>query len=318
NLNKQNDPVKTEYSDEDGVKFVWDAKKKAYFPEISEDFIARHHMIYGEEEKVLNQNILDKKSAFMYLKEGDVEIDKKVKLALIENQITPQTLDKIANSLNDNPNLDFDENINVSTEAKIEESTSSNKEKKPQSGFLEENKVAVYVNNLPLDFTQEKFEQLMSKYGIIARDPYRKNLKLKLYIDKDTGDLKGDGICHYLKEESVDLAISLLHKSAVDGKKVTCEKAKFQIKGDYDPKRSKKRKLSKSERKKLKESRNRLFEWKLEEYKKRKPFESVVVLKNCFDSYEIQMNPMIKAQLKTQFTIMCKKYGQVEKITIYD
>lgn len=38
----------------------------------------------------------------------------------------------------------------------------------------------------------------MSKYGIVMRDPITEEYKVKLYKDKD-GNLKGDGLCCYLK-----------------------------------------------------------------------------------------------------------------------
>lgn len=38
----------------------------------------------------------------------------------------------------------------------------------------------------------------MSKCGIVMRDPITEDFKVKLYKDKD-GNLKGDGLCCYLK-----------------------------------------------------------------------------------------------------------------------
>lgn len=38
----------------------------------------------------------------------------------------------------------------------------------------------------------------MSKCGIVMRDPMTEEYKVKLYKDKD-GNLKGDGLCCYLK-----------------------------------------------------------------------------------------------------------------------
>jgi RNA recognition motif-containing protein len=56
----------------------------------------------------------------------------------------------------------------------------------------------VYVSNLPSDFTDEDFKELMSKYGLIMFDPLNKKPKLKLYRNAD-GTLKGDGLCCYIK-----------------------------------------------------------------------------------------------------------------------
>lgn len=38
----------------------------------------------------------------------------------------------------------------------------------------------------------------MSKCGIVMRDPMTEDYKVKLYKDKE-GNLKGDGLCCYLK-----------------------------------------------------------------------------------------------------------------------
>lgn len=51
---------------------------------------------------------------------------------------------------------------------------------------------------LPPDITKDEFVQVMSKCGIIMRDPQTDEPKIKLYKDKE-GNLKGDGLCCYLK-----------------------------------------------------------------------------------------------------------------------
>lgn len=54
------------------------------------------------------------------------------------------------------------------------------------------------VTGLPPDITVDEFIQLMSKFGIIMRDPQTEEFKVKLYKDNQ-GNLKGDGLCCYLK-----------------------------------------------------------------------------------------------------------------------
>lgn len=57
----------------------------------------------------------------------------------------------------------------------------------------------VYISGLPLDITDEEFEELMSKYGIISPDPNDpRNKKIRLYKDEQ-GNPKGDGRCRYLR-----------------------------------------------------------------------------------------------------------------------
>ena len=63
----------------------------------------------------------------------------------------------------------------------------------------EQHNTSVYVQGLPDDITEDEFKDIMSKCGLVAFDYEKKKLKLKLYIDKDTGKPKGDGLCTYIK-----------------------------------------------------------------------------------------------------------------------
>ena len=56
----------------------------------------------------------------------------------------------------------------------------------------------VYVSGLPSDLTDEEFNELMAKCGLIMFDPHTRKPKLKLYREAD-GSLKGDGLCCYIK-----------------------------------------------------------------------------------------------------------------------
>lgn len=58
-------------------------------------------------------------------------------------------------------------------------------------------------SGLPPDISTEEFTELMSKCGIVMRDPITEEYKVKLYKDRE-GNLKGDGLCCYLK---VSLAV---------------------------------------------------------------------------------------------------------------
>ena len=55
------------------------------------------------------------------------------------------------------------------------------------------------MTGLPLDITDEEFEELLSKYGIISPDPNDpRKKKIRLYKDEQ-GNPKGDGKCRYLR-----------------------------------------------------------------------------------------------------------------------
>lgn len=63
------------------------------------------------------------------------------------------------------------------------------------------------ITGLPPDITVDEFIQLMSKFGIIMRDPQTEEFKVKLYKDNQ-GNLKGDGLCCYLKVSYMVMEVS--------------------------------------------------------------------------------------------------------------
>lgn len=95
----------------------------------------------------------------------------------------------------------------------------------------------------------------MTKCGIIMKDPRSGKPKIKLYRT-ETGDPKGDGTCCYVKMESVQLALQILDGWDLDGHKVHVERAKFELKGAFDPSK-KKKKLTVAQKKKFFENQQR-------------------------------------------------------------
>jgi hypothetical protein len=84
-----------------------------------------------------------------------------------------------------------------SNEQKQESKEKMNKKKEGWVDVNQDKNTNVYVSGLPLDITDEEFEDMMSKYGIIMKDPLTNKLKLKLYRDEHY-EVKGDGRCCYL------------------------------------------------------------------------------------------------------------------------
>lgn len=155
----EKDGVKT-YTDSDGVAYEWDEEKKAWFPKIDEDFMAIYQMNYGN-----------------YVpSEEDKEKERK-KRALAEEMKKKQPEES-------------DEPVNKKMK------------KKPDAPkwfeIAPQHNTKVYVENLPLDITEEEFSDLMSKYGMIFKDPTTNKFRVKLYRTSD-GHLKGDGLCTYIK-----------------------------------------------------------------------------------------------------------------------
>ncbi|KAJ8314461.1 hypothetical protein KUTeg_006611 [Tegillarca granosa] len=174
----------------------------------------------------------------------------------------------------------------------------------------------VYVSGLPTDITDEEYKELMTKCGLIMFDPFTKQPKLKLYKDKE-GNLKGDGLCCYIKMESVKLALQIIDGTELRGHKIHVEPAKFELKGDFDPK--KRKRLSNKDKKKLKEKQQKLFDWrpgKTQDH--RFKFEKVVVLKNMFSPKEFEEDPTLINEWRDDVRSECSKYGEVKNVRIFD
>ncbi|GMG40582.1 unnamed protein product [Ambrosiozyma monospora] len=87
----------------------------------------------------------------------------------------------------------------------------------------------IYVTNLSRTTTREELERTFSKYGIIAVNLSTGEKKIKMYKDPN-GRFKGDCLVEYLREESCELAISLLDGTLFnpwDGIRIKVVKATF-------------------------------------------------------------------------------------------
>ncbi|TKR59599.1 hypothetical protein L596_029247 [Steinernema carpocapsae] len=159
---------------------------------------------------------------------------------------------------------------------------------------------------------------VMSKCGVIMRDPRTNKPKVKLYRDKGTGQLKGDGLCCYIKKESVSLALSILDGSMVRDQEIGVERSTFELKGEYDPSK-KRKKLTKSQRKRLEENNNRHFKWEPEKSRAFRPVcECTVVIKHLFTLDEMEADVTLGEKLKEEVTETCKRYGTVKKVVMHE
>lgn len=89
------------------------------------------------------------------------------------------------------------------------------------------------------------------------KDPRTNKPKVKFYKDEQ-GNLKGDATCCYIKKESVELALQILDGWDLNGHKVRVERAKYELKGEFDPAK-KKQKLSAAQKKRFLENQQRSF-----------------------------------------------------------
>eukprot|EP00092_Neocalanus_flemingeri_P018482 GFUD01020002.1.p1 GENE.GFUD01020002.1~~GFUD01020002.1.p1 ORF type:complete len:583 (-),score=207.57 GFUD01020002.1:2-1750(-) len=175
----------------------------------------------------------------------------------------------------------------------------------------------VYVSNLPTSITEESFVELMSKCGMVEFDVRTKKPKVKIYRDADNVP-KGDGLCSYIKPESVQLALTILDGSELEGQEISVQRAKFEMKGDYDPK-LKPKKLTKKQIEKAKKQKEKLFAWVPEKMKgERAKYEKVVVIKNMFDVEDLDADPGLILDYSSRIRAQSEKFGSVTKVCLYD
>ncbi|KAM4818204.1 17S U2 SnRNP complex component HTATSF1 isoform 1-T2 [Thomomys bottae] len=274
--NGETDPLGQQPTD---TPYEWDLDKKAWFPKITEDFIATYQANYG------------------FSNDG-------------------------ASSSSANVQDSNSKPVEESPQTKPPETTDSKKKgekRKADSGWFhveEDRNTNVYVSGLPPDITVDEFIQLMSKFGIIMRDPQTEEFKVKLYKDNQ-GNLKGDGLCCYLKRESVELALKLLDEDEIRGYKLHVEVAKFQLKGEYDA--SKKKKKCRDYKKKLSMQQKQL-DWRPERRAgpSRMRHERVVIIKNMFHPTDFEDDPLVLNEIREDLRVECSKFGQIKKLLLFD
>lgn len=173
----------------------------------------------------------------------------------------------------------------------------------------------VYVSNLPDDITEEEFVEVMSKCGMIFRDPNTKKNKVKLYAEKG-GQLKGDGLVHYMRVESVKLAIDMLDGYDVRGRKIKVQRAQFQMRGEYNP--SLKPKKKKQDKEKMKKMQEKLLDWRPDKMRgERSKHERVVIIKNLFEPQIFENHFDLIIDYTNNLREECTKCGTVRKVVVY-
>lgn len=143
---------------------------------------------------------------------------------------------------------------------------------------------------------------------------------MKLYRDS-TGQLKGDARCTYIKVESVELALQILDNSDYRGNIIKVERARFSLKGEYDPTRKpKKKKMNKKEKEKQKKRVEKLFDWRPDKLTtERGKNEKAVVIKNFFDPAIFENDPQLIMEYRSDIQEECEqKCGPVKRVVIYD
>ncbi|XP_034297521.1 HIV Tat-specific factor 1 [Pantherophis guttatus] len=269
----------------DGTQYEWDRDKKAWFPKVTEDFLATYHANYG------------------FPTEGS---DTSASAAKTDSKAAPGS--KAQPPAEAKPSQPLPSDLKQKGE-----------KRKAEAGWFhveEQKNTNVYVTGLPPDITKDEFVDVMSKCGIVMRDLQTEEPKIKLYKDKE-GNLKGDGLCCYLKRESVELALKLLDEKEIRGYKLHVEVAQFQLKGEYDA--SKKKKKCKDYKKKLSQQ-QKLLDWRPEKKgeKVRLRHEKVIVIRNMFHPNDFEEDPLVLNEIREDLRTECEKFGQVKKVIIFD
>ncbi|XP_076875625.1 17S U2 SnRNP complex component HTATSF1 [Brachyhypopomus gauderio] len=272
---------------EDGTVYDWDHDKKAWFPKITEDFIAAYQANYGFNE------------------EGAPDAAAATPPAPPSETLPVETAEM--KQPEETPEV-----------ASAKEGKGKAEKRKAEPGWFDIEKdknTNVYVSGLPPDITPDEFVDIMSKCGIIMRDPMTEEYKIKLYKDSE-GNQKGDGLCCYLKRESVALAERLLDDSEVRGYRLHVEAARFELKGQYDA--SKKKKKNKEYRKKMQQQQKQL-DWRPEKKGEvRKRHERVIIIRNMFHPKDFEEDPLVLNEYRDDLRTECGKFGEVKKVIIFD
>uniref|UniRef100_A0A4W5N3R6 HIV-1 Tat specific factor 1 n=1 Tax=Hucho hucho TaxID=62062 RepID=A0A4W5N3R6_9TELE len=231
-----------------------ESDKKAWFPKITEDFLAAYQANYG------------------FTKDG-VHDPNAARAPDTDTPAKPEEGEK------------------------AEKSTDPEQSKEADAAWFDvetDKNTNVYVSGLPLDITTEEFVELMSKCGIVMRDPVSEEYKVKLYRD-GYGNQKGDGRCCYLKKESVALTEGLIDESEIRGYQLHVEAARFELKGQYDA--SKKKKKSKDYRKRMKAQQKQL-DWRPEKKgEARMRHERVLIIQNMFHPSDFEVSKDLSLSL---------------------
>ncbi|CEG36499.1 rna-binding protein [Plasmopara halstedii] len=188
------------------------------------------------------------------------------------------------------------------------------KKKNPDKWKKSKTNTWVYVNGLPLDVTLQEVHDHFAKCGVIQTDIVSGEPRIKLYENKESGGLNGDGSICYMKEASVELAVQLLDKSQIRPEwPIDVSPAVFQQKeGEF----VKRKKVKIDTRAKIRMfEKEKALSWNEGEINEPTGFR-IVVIKHMFTPSEIE-DESYEKELRDDIYDECSKLGEVSKITLF-
>jgi len=196
---------------------------------------------------------------------------------------------------------------------KIARAKEAKKDEKPEGWFELKKNTSVYVSGLPSDVSVEEVKDAFGRCGIIKENDDR-TPRIKLYQDKATGMLKGDGLVTFLKEPSVEIACTIMDGAPLrpNGPPMSVSVAQFEKKPDRQPSK----KPGKKPNKKQVVNQEKRLGWEgFDDFKK--PEEVTVILKHMFTLEEMQLNPNLREELEEDVASECSKLGAIERLRVF-
>lgn len=283
----------------DGTCYEWDETQRAWFPRITEDFLAAYQMNYGVNEANQSEQPETKPDT----------TENASKLQIDVSQINES--DKHINEPASKDKKDRKE---------PDDKVAKKVKKEPEWFEMDADKNTwIYISGLPLSMTSDQFLALVGKYGLVMEDPDTEKKRFKMYTDEE-GNFKGDAKCCYFRKESIPLAIQMLNGTKLPGSsnRVKVEQAKFVMKGVYNPKLKPKKKNNKNKKKKKKQ--DNMLDWRDRAGGDdlRPKHAKIVIMKHCFDPKEFLEDACMITEIRDDIRQECEKLGPVKKVLLFD
>uniref|UniRef100_T1GHU8 RRM domain-containing protein n=1 Tax=Megaselia scalaris TaxID=36166 RepID=T1GHU8_MEGSC len=125
------------------------------------------------------------------------------------------------------------------------------------------------------------------------------------------------GCYFFFKVESVELALNILDGYDFRGHKIKVQRAKFEMRGEYNP--ALKPKKKKGDKEKLQKIKEKLFDWRPEKMRgERGKHERTVIIKNLFTPELFDKEVHLIIDYQNDLREECSKCGTVRKVIVYD